>query len=1670
MLVRRLTKFALLALCLAIPAFAQKAPAPGTHISVSKAAPSDNNPEGGMFRTIQAAVNAAKPGQVIEILDDGIYEEQVTIDGRETSPWPGVTGGKDGITIRYVPPANAPPNFARPTIKYRDTQNRSPKTYAESRTDGELPGSSGNFETCGTLRIIRAQGVTIDGIAVDGGGAAPFGWPSIWNSKDPLFHGNAAITIVVASGAVIRNCDLKNAYFGVNVKDRNTGGVFGNPNPADNDQTIPLSGFGKVGNHLIEYNRVHGNSIGFFFESAWDLGSSVRYNLIYNNYHTTATEAEITRIGIEVRNRATGAFLFKDLGYSPVAIYNNTFYNNYANFYADWKVGAPHLIFNNIYGKSSEAVGTQLEYVDAMGIDHKFPFRMNNCLFSALADLKAEKVHVSGCSNTSVNPPIYGGQEVLGITQVRISNSFPNPTVDGLTTVNCLSPIENQTATTDRITPHGSRIAGGEAGIPTSANLRWLETSKSVEGTEDLFVSTDTLSRDFLRPNWDHPLVIEFIKNKGWMTTPGATGRPGAGIRNSDGAAADIGAIPSTGRAPATVARIRPSSIVKVSGTTARAGFYITVEPGQQFNNPKIRFLRWVTPLPAVLDADWGASQTRPVPDASIHDITPPNTVFQVGTNTLNNITVPALTATDTLGFFELTIEGTDATGKVVTSDVGFLPYRKLDYTLNIQVIRNGQPVTGKPVVNAGEPVTLRVTALEKGASFERSNFTRPLAVEYQLISSPTSRMWQQITPRLDNPLVYEPDLRTGASYSKTYTVYFTKAGDEVVSGGGRWCDMDCNDKSALVLPFLGDLELTVKPGVPDKVVFLQPIPKSQIPAGVNPPTISGTYNVEVQVQDKFDNPVDVAVPVGIVSSDATIGDIDAPQTASTSAADGIARFTARAGNAKPNDIFDLIATMTYPGASKVSDTASLRVGRVMDILRVFYHNTGKNGNDWHDDYDDPYNEINESVDSRVQVWVKLMHIGGDTVITSRDANICVTASHPKIKFSPTEGGAASGQYFGSLRDGVASFWITADTAVDNATLDAVAKQLTATDCNGTNDNGVSPGSRGGVTFIKPDAGVGPAFVRGDRYARPNYVEITFTGAWSKPDSVTLQWPGTCDNAPTVTGTNIEDIDDVTIGVTFPPEAFPEGYSSILNPTTAAPLVSIYGAIEAGSKRSPVKLVDNIGPLIARVRANPYCGAAQFINPTFKENSNRGVTPDVLTLQTTEFLIDFNSLVGQSLWISRDSVGTGETALTVLSARPNGEEYELTISPETPLTKDYWIRFNDKHPGIVDIAGNKPLPNNRPVRIYEEEVAAVISSAWYTVNDATGKADAVYITFDKSLTAADIPVWFGGGSFSFDWNGGGIGSYSVPADDATSVIRMYDSVQNTIRVDLSTNEAERDKMLGGIIRTSGNVAVTVTFGPNKTGWGSTRPEAAVDKARPVLISAVLQIGSFNADKDDYDLDTLMLTFSENPTNGITAIADPVKIKVDGVWTDVALQVPSPLTSPMTQVSGTPHYLVRYVVTLNGIDNKVKGGDSVMINVAAGVSDAMMPPNVQGQADNHRVLLKIIPGKPNWDTKVKNNPFWDFVVVETTPNAKGDKLDVVGYISLYDNMGKLVMSDTVNNVNAAGNAVAWRWEGRNKNGRYVGTGTYLFKARYTAKNKEIDVEPKIVTKAIGFVRR
>ena len=661
----------------------------------------------GAYTTIQAAVTASRAGDIVLILDAATYPEQVTIDST-----------KSGLTLI----SSAPTSLNKPRVVWQDLVNVHPKTYAESQIDSMI-----NFDQNGALRILRAQNVTINGIAIDGGGPYVYGYGCIWSNANDLVAGNAALTIWVSGGAHILNCDVSNAFWGINFKDRNEGGIFANANPSDlqPQNIVPMSGFGRTGNHVIEYTRIHNNSFGLYFESSWDLGSTIRYNLIFENHHQTAAFAKTVstsptgnNCGTDGKNQPGGAMMFKDVAYSPLSIYNNTFWHNFLLFVGGWRPGAQHLIFNNIFAKPFEywSVDPSFSNDSYMEMSATFANRMNNCIYA--------------CQNQA---PQTG--------YVSIMNGFPQ--VQG---VNGQPPAPGTLLS----------VAAANQAFPVAANIRWIEMDST------RFQSMDPASINFLTPNWNDTLIAKYIKNQGWQAS---------GVKNMDGSVADLGAVSSDGGRPTDFTTIRPTDPVSITGTSATIKFAIDLHTGQ-FQNPTAKLFRFVSNLPAVANWDPAAVITA----ANINNITlPAAPALQVGINTYT-FTIPVTQTTD-YAFFEGIFEGTDQNGKKYTSSTGFLPYRNLNYKFVVQVQKAGT-LQLLDTVRVGDTVLLNVIPQKKdGTAF--ANNIRP--VQASLASGFT------IYETSDGKALTYP---LGITGQTRVPVVFTKVpqgGIEIVSLSGIW-------------------------------------------------------------------------------------------------------------------------------------------------------------------------------------------------------------------------------------------------------------------------------------------------------------------------------------------------------------------------------------------------------------------------------------------------------------------------------------------------------------------------------------------------------------------------------------------------------------------------------------------------------------------------------------------------------------------------------------------------------------------------------------------------------------------------------------------------------------------------------------------------------------------
>lgn len=813
----------------------------------------------GMFTGIQAAINAAGPGDVVKILDAATYPEQVTINGT-----------KNGLTLT----SSDPTSLSKPKIIWKDEANKGPQTCAEAQIDSLV-----TFEQNGALRLMRARGVIINGITVDGGGPLAFGSGPVWPSATggpcyfPNFHGNVAILLWRSGDVIVRNCEAQNAYFGIYLNDRNEGGIFGQSCPGDCPNRYNIEGFGFTGNHVVEYNRVHYNSYGIFVEAAWDLGSTIRYNLIYENHHQTDLfAASVKALNSEGGNQPGGAIFFKDNELSQLAIYNNTFWHNFYIFVGTWQAGYQHLIFNNIFAKpfkywSADPTFSMDAYMD---LDASMPNRIYNCLYAA-----------------QNNKP--QGANGL-ISTVSIMSGFPSLSSD---------------SSSPSVAP-GTLLANpsGTAPFPATANNRWLEMDAG------RFLSTDPASKNFLTPDWNDTLVRKYVKNQGWQKS---------GVKNLDGTWADLGAIPSSGGMALNLTTLPPAMpvmIVPGAGNTATIRFTVMPRIGTM-NNPVFKFFRWVGNLRFVSNAYASMTSAMVISNANINDVAIPATPVQPGVNTFT-VTLPAAQTTP-YGFFEAVIEGTGSDGRAYTTSTGFLPYSSHVYPIKVQVFRNSSAPNAPQLTTAtaGDTVAVRLTPIKN----DNTEYQKPLNFGLSLVSG-----YELSSPRILSDTI--PKSITG---STALLLQITKANviNYLRAAGTAWFT---ESTSVDLQSFFGISDgIRILPGPPARVLLQDPHSKS---ASGMPLTLSPgqSYQGRLSITDRFGNRVNKPEIVYLESLTPAIGDVVEGEHIIPTDSSGAGIFKIHVpGTAAIGATFSFQAILSIIGEC---DTAIIKVGPASAAIR----------------------------------------------------------------------------------------------------------------------------------------------------------------------------------------------------------------------------------------------------------------------------------------------------------------------------------------------------------------------------------------------------------------------------------------------------------------------------------------------------------------------------------------------------------------------------------------------------------------------------------------------------------------------------------------------------------------------------------------------------------------
>lgn len=506
--------------------------------------------------------------------------------------------------------------------------------------------------------------------------------------------------------------------------------------------------------------------------------------------------------------------------------------------------------------------------------------------------------------------------------------------------------------------------------------------------------------------------------------------------------------------------------------------------------------------------------------------------------------------------------------------------------------------------------------------------------------------------------------------------------------------------------------------------------------------------------------------------------------------------------------------------------------------------------------------------------------------------------------------------------------------------------------------------------------------------------EIYFTDTLNTaPDSILLSWPSTATSKLITKGIIIDPLNKRHITIRLPDPFHKEittyngssqlGKCYFYDSTfTSKPLLTV-----------PFSIADSVGPLIK--------------SAVLVERIESGNDTVLLTFSES---IKNTALTGKSLILFKNGK---KITLNILNAIQRGDTTVFAIEDQkenAPVINDS-IALNSAGP-VSDLYGNTAHPDNRPVPLIIRKIPGKVIHAYYLDFNADGIVDKATLKFNKKVALSEFTA-------SFSWKNTNI----TPNLDSARFSYKKDSTE--VNVNLAGAFPQQS------ILTSGEMLVSIESFVKQ----GKQVAAVVDSTPPVLISAELSPGI--PKNEIKSSDTLICNFSE-PISGINC-AKPF------LFSRIVQGQNSKYQMSLTTISNSKSRWVFKIDDIKGVEFP-ENSDSVWINDTCGISDTLS--NKQVNRENHRVLLKVNTIPIDYDIRIGPNPIHPSdpgseALIQIEPSFKLKQF-VKFYVdvSIFDAVGNIVYKDHMESQNSPTMTVSFKWNGRNKKGRIVGTGTYL----------------------------
>ncbi len=705
---------------------------------------------------------------------------------------------------------------------------------------------------------------------------------------------------------------------------------------------------------------------------------------------------------------------------------------------------------------------------------------------------------------------------------------------------------------------------------------------------------------------------------------------------------------------------------------------------------------------------------------------------------------------------------------------MGFLPYRKISYIFEV-IVMDETGTRQLTEVQAGQNVQLWITPKRLDG--------KPFDAPIDSVSISLSSNFDLLTPSGE---VFNKITQSFQGTSKS-AVMFTKVppgGFEGVEVSGQFTNPNDLDISFGIRGSSEDIR--VLPGPPEKIAFQKP-PSN----GVLVVETGTTQSVEVQALDKYENKINTATSITLVSERPEIGNVvESPVSTNDT---GLAVFRVLTTGGNPNDTFPIVATLVV---NQAKDHAKIVVGKRRDKFWVFYGDVGAQ---------DLSVGINGCSGTRVPVTI-WASTDGTKPLASQNVRFAVELSAGLVAYESENPKDTVRVVQSSLKAGEKTLWIKSTAKnVANGSIAVYA-----------NDGSVTAAERGNINFVSCNASVKRAayFASNGRGAVDRveiYFDEKFKSGGEIPDSIRFFWPSSVNGTMRLVdraGLTLDPKDSSHITVLFA-EPFPDGVTKYIG--TNLDLGTFYWwnaeTPEAPTFISPFPIADSVGPLLT---------GASLVERLRPGN-------DTLVLDFSETVL-FSVVAGKSLVLIK---GNSRDTLEVVSAVPDTDGVSIIavvkdLGTAAPAAGDS-LMINGAGP-VVDGFGSHAHPDNRPVPLLLRQRPADIVSAWYLDADADGFIDRAIVQFNKKVDRASIGI-------SLDWRPGNKENLlkgTVPAES----VQWIDESQTSVMLDIGPLFRESG------VATSGTMNIRVDFPLT----GDSRGSVVSDSAAPVLTSAKYYFG------------------------------------------------------------------------------------------------------------------------------------------------------------------------------------------------------------------------------------